>query len=165
MFKIGEVVIYPGYGLCKIISIDEKFIEGKSIQAYVLKLLDGEAEIYVPIDSVKKSGLRAIVAKEDLKEIYKILSQREVKITNGNWNKRYKEYTEKLKRGDAFILASLVKELYELSKRKTLSFGERKVFERAKELLVLELSFCENCSPEEIENKLQEILNSQEEIF
>ncbi|MFN3505083.1 MAG: CarD family transcriptional regulator [Caldimicrobium sp.] len=160
MFKIGEVVVYPGYGLGKIISIDEKFIEGKPIQAYVVKLLDMDTEIYVPINSAKKIGLRAIISKENLKELYKILSQGEVKITNGTWNKRYKEYTEKLKGGDIFVLASLVKELYELSKRKNLSFGERKVFERAKELLVLELSFCENCSPMEIENKLREILNS-----
>lgn len=160
MFKIGDVVVYPGYGIGKIHSIDQKTIEGKNFQAYVFKPLDKDTEIFIPIDSVQKIGLRPIISKDRINDIYVILTKEEVKITNGNWNKRYKEYTDKLKSGDIYVLANLVKELYELSKKKNLSFGEKKIFERAKELLVLELSYCENCSPMEIENKLMELLNS-----
>ncbi|MFN4131688.1 MAG: CarD family transcriptional regulator [Caldimicrobium sp.] len=160
MFRVGDVVVYPGYGLGKILSIDEKNIEGKKFTAYVFKPLERDTEVYIPLDSVSKIGLRPIISKEKVKDIYSILTDKEVKITNGNWNKRYKEYTEKLKSGDIYVLANLVKELYELSKRKNLSFGERKIFEKAKELLVLELSFCENCTPTEVEGKLMELLNS-----
>ncbi len=160
MFKIGDIVVYPGYGLGKIISIDEKVIEGKVYQAYVFKPVEKDTEIFIPMNSVQKIGLRPIISKERLKELYAILAREEIKITDGNWNKRYREYTEKLKSGDIFILASLVRELFELSKRKNLSFGEKKIYEKAKELLVLELAYCENCSPFEIEKKVRELLGS-----
>lgn len=160
MFKAGEIVVYPGCGLGRILSIDEAIIDGKVFQAYVFKPIDRDTEIYIPLQSVKKIGIRPLISKEKLPTIYAILTQEEVKITEGNWNKRFKEYTEKLKSGNIIVLATLVKELHTLSKRKNLSFGEKKIFEKAKELLVLELAYCEDCTPKEMEQKLMELLKN-----
>ncbi|MCS7198871.1 MAG: CarD family transcriptional regulator [Caldimicrobium sp.] len=154
MFKIGDVVVYPGCGLGKILDIKEKVIEGKPIKTYIFKLLDSETHFFIPLDSVQKVGLRPIISSNEAQKVYLILSEKEITLPNGNWNKRYREYTERLKSGDVCILARLLRELYEVSKRKPLSYGEKKIFERAKELLVKELAFCERCSEEEIEKKL-----------
>lgn len=160
MFKIGEVVVYPGCGLGRILAIEEKVIEGRSIKAYIFKLLDSEAEFFIPVESVKRVGLRPIIPKEEAHKVYQILAQKEINLPNGNWNKRYREYTEKLKSGEVSALAGLLRELHEVSKRKPLSYGEKKIYDRAKELLVKELAFCEGCSPEEIEEKLKLLLET-----
>lgn len=154
MFKIGDVVFYPGCGLGKILGIQEQVIEGKAIKTYIFKLLDRETHFFIPLDSVQKIGLRPIISSEEAQKVYLILSEKEITLPNGNWNKRYREYTERLKSGDVCILARLLRELYEVSKRKPLSYGEKKIFEKAKELIVKELAFCERCSEEEIEKKL-----------
>jgi CarD family transcriptional regulator len=159
MFKIGDVVVYPGCGIGRILSIEEKVIEGKTFKTYIFKLLDSETEFFIPLDSIHRIGLRPIISREEVERVYQILAQDEVHLPNGNWNKRYKEYTEKLKSGDIFVLATLLRELSEIAKTKPLSFGEKKIFERAKELLVKELSFCEDCTSEEIEIKVKELLN------
>ncbi|MCS7150403.1 MAG: CarD family transcriptional regulator [Caldimicrobium sp.] len=158
MFKIGDIVVYPGCGLGKILAIDEKVIEGSSIKTYIFKLLDSETQFYIPVDSVQKVGLRPIIEPKEAKKVYSILSEKEVTLPNGNWNKRYREYNERLKSGDICLLARLIRELHEIAKRKPLSYGERKIYERAKELLIKELAFCEGCSEEEIEVKLSLLL-------
>lgn len=160
MFNIGDVVVYPGCGLGKITSIEEKEIAGKSFKVFIFKPFHSETEIFIPLDSIPKIGVRPVISLEEAPKVYACLSKKEVTITNENWNKRYKEYTEKLKTGNIFILAELLRELFEVSKKKPLSFGEKKIFEKAKEHIVLELSICENCSPEEIEKKVMAILNS-----
>ncbi len=158
MFKIGDIAVYPNQGIGKIVGIEEKVIEGKVIQSYILKLLDSEVSLYIPLEAAKKVGLRPILSKEEAERIYQILSEEEIKLSNENWNKRYKEYMEKLKKGDIFVLAQLLRELAEVSKKKLLSFGERKIFERAKEFLVKELALCEGCSEQEMETKIKNLL-------
>lgn len=159
MFKIGDVVVYPGCGLGRILAIEEKIVEGRTFKTYIFKLLDSETEFFIPLDSTHRVGLRPIISPEKVEQVYQILAQNEINLPEGNWNKRYKEYTEKLKSGDIFVLATLLRELSEIAKNKPLSFGEKKIFEKAKELLVRELSFCENCTPEEIETKIMDLLN------
>lgn len=158
MFKIGDVVVYPGCGVGKILAIEEQIIEGRSIKTYIFKPLDNETQFYIPVESAKKIGLRAIIQRSEALKVYDILAKREVNIPNGNWNKRYREYTERLKSGELTVIASLVRELYEISKRKPLSYGERRIFEKARELLITELSICENCSIEEMERKIKTLL-------
>jgi len=160
MFSEGEVVVYPGYGIGQIIGIEERVIENKTLKVYIFKPLQSETKIYIPLNSVSKIGIRPVISKEELPKVYACLTKKEVTISNEPWNKRYREYTEKLKSGNIFVLAELLRELTEVSKRKPLSFGEKKIYEKAKEHLVLELSICENCSPKEIELKIKEILNS-----
>lgn len=160
MFNIGDVVVYPGCGLGKITSIEEKEVEGTSFKVLIFKPFHNKAEIFIPLNSLSKIGIRQVISIEDAPKVYACLSEKKVTINNENWNKRYKEYTEKLKTGNIFILAELLRELFEVSKKKPLSFGEKKIFEKAKEHIILELSICENLSPEEIEKKIMAILNS-----
>jgi len=160
MFNIGEVVVYPGYGLGKIIAIEEKEIEGRSFKFFIFKPFQSETEIHIPQTSLSRIGLRPILSKEEVPRVYESLSKKEITLSQENWNKRFREYTEKLKSGDIFLLAELLRELHEVSKKKPLSFGEKKIFEKAKEHLIIELSFCENCAPAEIERKILAILNS-----
>ncbi len=160
MFNIGDVVVYPGCGIGKIISIEEKEIAGRSFKVFIFKPFHTETEIFIPIDSISKIGLRPVISPEEAPRVYACLSKKEISISNENWNKRYREYTEKLKTGNIYILAELLRELFEVSKTKPLSFGEKKIFEKAKEQIVLELAICENCTPEEIEKKIMATLYS-----
>ena len=160
MFNIGDVIVYPGCGIGKIVSIEEKEIEGKLFKFIIFKPFHNETEIYIPLDSISKIGLRPVILSEEVPKVYACLSKKNVVISCENWNKRYREYTEKLKTGNIFVLAELLRELFEVSKTKPLSFGEKKIFEKAKEHIIFELSICENCAPEEVEKKIMAVLNS-----
>ncbi len=158
MFKIGDWVVYPGCGLGKVIDIETKNIGKNTLKVYIIKLLNKESKFIVPINSVKRIGLRHIISKDKVNQVYEILSQNCPDLPNGNWNKRYKKYTNKLKSGDIFQLAELVRDLICYNKNKSLSFGEKKILKQAKDLLVKELAFSEDCEETQIEEKILKIL-------
>ncbi len=160
MFKENDLVVYPGCGIGKIIRIEEKEIAGTKVLSYVCKLLDRNTEFIIPQHSVNKVKLRPIISKSSVPQVFKILQEPKKVCFNGSWNKRYKEYTERLRSGDIFELASLLRELYEISKKKPLSFGERKLFEQAKNLLIAEISLATGRSEKELDKEIDEILKT-----
>jgi CarD family transcriptional regulator len=111
----------------------------------------------IPTDKVKDVGLRAIIAKKDVPKIYKILKTKEIAVDSQTWNRRYREYMEKIKTGSVYEIAEVLRDLYRLKLDKDLSFGERKMLDTAKSLLVKELSLAQQIREDVIENELKQI--------
>jgi CarD family transcriptional regulator len=149
--------VYPSHGVGVVRGIQEKDIGGKKKYFYVLQLLENGSTILIPTDKVKDVGLRAIIAQKDVSKIYKILKTKEVAVDNQTWNRRYREYMEKIKTGSVYEIAEVLRDLYRLKLEKDLSFGERKMLDTAKSLLVKELSLAQSIREDVVESELREI--------
>lgn len=157
MFKVGEVAVYPGHGVGKIESIEDKEFSGGTRQSfYVMRILDTDMTIMIPVDGERNAGMRCLIADGEVTRVYDILKERNLVHDNAPWNRRYKEYMERIKSGSIFEVATVLRELYSLKVGKELSFGEKKMFEIARNLIKKELSIAlakeEDVIEQEIEN-------------
>jgi len=143
-FKVGDKAVYPGHGVGTVTSIESKEILGKSHSFYTLEIMDSGMKIMVPMDNVKSVGLRPIISEEEANEVIKILKIKNIKIDNQTWNRRYREYMEKIKTGSVYEIAEVLRDLFVLRVDKELSFGERKMLDTARSLLVKELSLAKD---------------------
>ncbi len=158
-FKVGDLAVYPAHGVGKIEGIESREISGADQTFFVIKVLDTEATIMVPVNNATSVGLRKIMKKSMAPKIYKILKDKtEPSIDNQTWNKRYREYTEKIKTGCVMEVAKVLRDLYVLKNDKELSFGERKMLDTAKNLLVKELSIAKKSKEEKIEAELDSLM-------
>ncbi len=156
-FKIGDNAVYPSHGVGVVRGIQEKDIGGKKKYFYVLQLLENGSTILIPTDKVKDVGLRAIIAEKDVSKIYKILKSKDAVSDDQTWNRRYREYMEKIKTGSVYEIAEVLRDLYRLKSDKDLSFGERKMLDTAKSLLIKELSLAQKIKEEQVEEELKQI--------
>ena len=162
MFKVGDLAVYPAHGVGLIEAIEEKEIGGNTLVFYVMRILDNDMKIMIPKNNTDAVGLRSIISPEEVERVYSILEEKDVKFTPQTWNRRYREYMERIKTGSIFDLAAVLRDLYILQMDKPLSFGEKKMLETAKSLLVKELSIARNKKEEEIEQGILEIFGIQE---
>jgi CarD family transcriptional regulator len=139
-FKVGDNAVYPGHGVGKVISIDTKEILGQKKTFYSVQILETGMKIMVPLDNAKSVGLRPIISKEEASKVIDILKQTNVKVDNQTWNRRYRDYMEKIKTGSVYEIASVLRDLFVLKVDKELSFGERKMLDTARGLLMKELT-------------------------
>ncbi len=158
MFNIGDKIVYPMHGAGIIEGIEEKEILGKKRKYYVVRLPLGNMKIMIPIDNTENIGLREVIDEDQLTEVVEILKGSKSKMSQ-NWNRRYRANMDKIKSGDIYEVAEVVRNLVLLDKEKGLSTGERKMLNSAKQILVSELSLVRNLSEEEAENRLQNILS------
>ena len=159
IFKVGDNAVYPSHGVGVVRGVQEKSIGGKKKYFYILQLLENGSTILIPTNKVKDVGLRSIIAKKDVPKIYSILKTREVAVDNQTWNRRYREYMEKIKTGSVYEIAEIMRDLYRLKSDKDLSFGERKMLDTAKSLLIKELSLAQQVKEEAVENEIREIFD------
>ena len=160
MFKVGESTVYPAHGVAVVKRIDERDVAGKKKKFYVLQVVDNQMTIMVPTDNAEQVGLRSIITKTDVTNVYEILKERDVKIDQTTWNRRYREYMEKIKTGSVFEIAEVLRNLFLLRHQKDLSFGERKMLDQAKHLLVKEISLARATNEAIIEEEIQTIFAS-----
>jgi CarD family transcriptional regulator, regulator of rRNA transcription len=159
-FKVGDMAVYPAHGVGEVKSIESREILGSRQTFYVLQILDSGMKIMVPTSNVSAVGLREIIARSEVDDVYSILKERDVKIDNQTWNRRYREYMDKIKTGSVYEIAEVVRDLSILRFEKELSFGERKMLDNAKCLLIKELAICEDRDEDEIEEEITEIFKS-----
>ena len=157
MFDVGEVAVYPGHGVGKIESIEEKEFSGTKQSFYIIRILDTDMTIMIPIDGAKNAGLRCVISSCDVTKVYEILKDKNIAYDNSPWNRRYKEYMERIKSGSIFEVATVLKELYNLRHWKELSFGEKKMFEIARNLITKELSISLGTEELTVEQEIEEI--------
>jgi CarD family transcriptional regulator len=164
MFKIGNMAVYPAHGVVQIQGIEVKEICGRKKDFYILKVIDNDVTVMVPTDNALSVGLRPVINKNHVKKIYAILKSKNKSQSslNGNqsWNKRYREYADKLKSGNVFEIAEVLKEIHLLQGEKELSFGEKRVFEMARSLLVKEISIAKDVEEERVSSEIDELLAS-----
>ncbi len=137
--------------------IEHREISGAKQTFYILRILENGMRIMVPTNNVAAVGLRQVVGKQEVKEVYDILRSREVSVEGQTWNRRYREYMEKIKTGSVFEIAEVLRDLSLLKHDKDLSFGERKMLDTAKTLLVKELAVARSAKEEKIERELEAI--------
>jgi CarD family transcriptional regulator len=159
MFKVGDKVVYPAHGVGQIEGIRSQTISGTQKRFYTLRILDTDMKIMIPTDHIESVVLRKVIDKVMVAKVYKVLLQRKVRLDQQTWNRRYREYTEKIKTGSILEIATVMRDLFILKGDKELSFGERKMLDTARNLLVKELSIARSHSEEKIIEELQHILS------
>lgn len=158
-FKIGDKAVYPAHGVGEVMGIEHREIMGLSQDVYVLKILDNGMKIMIPTDKVDSVGLREVIPRKKVKDVYKVLKEKGVAIKSQTWNRRYREYMEKIKTGSIFDIAAVLRDLYLLKFDKDLSFGERKMLDTARNLLIKEISIAKNVKEKVVEKELEKIFN------
>ncbi|MDH5672873.1 MAG: CarD family transcriptional regulator [Myxococcales bacterium] len=159
-FKVGDKAVYPAQGVAEVISIDEKDIAGQRQQFYVLKILDTERKIMVPVTNAKNVGLRPPVSEAQIREIFAILKIRDIAFDNQTWNRRYRGFMDKIKTGSVFDVAEVMRDLYRLKMEKSLSFGERRMLETARDLIVKEIAVTREHSEDTVQAEIEEIFEA-----
>ncbi|MFP3869392.1 MAG: CarD family transcriptional regulator [Syntrophobacteria bacterium] len=157
MFKVGDLAVYPAHGVGLIESIEAKVVSGTRREFYIMRILDKDMIIMIPRDNVNNVGLRQVIAAEEVPRIFDILREREVVPENQTWNRRYREYMEKIKTGSLFELAEVLRDLFILRGDKELSFGERKMLDTARSLLVKEISIARDVEESQVEKDIHGI--------
>jgi CarD family transcriptional regulator len=158
-FRVGDKAVYPAHGVAEVTGIETKEISGTKHTFYILRILENGMRIMVPTKNAASVGLRAIVGKSEVKEVYGILKSRDVAVEGQTWNRRYREYMEKIKTGSVFEVAEVLRDLSLLKHGKDLSFGERKMLDTARSLLVKELAVAKSAKEEKVARELEEIFS------
>lgn len=159
-FKIGDIAVYPAHGVAVVEGIENKEISGSRQTFYILRLLDNDMTIMVPHDNVEGVGLRGVIPKKEVGEVYKILKQKRGNRGSQTWNRRHRQYMEKIKTGSVYEIAEVLRDLYLLKLDKELSFGERKVLDTARNLLIKELSIAKRTNEVQIEKEIERIFHA-----
>jgi CarD family transcriptional regulator len=140
-FRVGDLAVYPAHGVGQIQAIENRVVNGEQHNFYILRVLENGMVIMIPINNVESVGLRCLIDAKEVPKVYAIMkTKREVLGDNQTWNRRYREYMEKIKTGSLFDVAEVFRDLFRLKLTKDLSFGERKLYDTAQILLVKELS-------------------------
>ena len=161
MFKVDDVIVYPAHGVAEIESIEERDISGTKLSFMIMKVLDTQMTVMVPLTNINNVGIRPLIGKGEIDKVYNILKQKDVHIDNQTWNRRYREYMEKIKSGNAMEIAEVLRDLNILKKGKELSFGERKMYDTAKTLLVNEIFISRKLDKAAVEKKITEALANE----
>ncbi len=162
-FKVGDNAVHLSHGVGVVKGIEERVFSGGMKQfVYILEIHDNGApkKVFVPIEN-SAQRLRPIIKQKEVEEVYKILRKKEPSaIDHQTWNRRYREYMEKIHTGQVQEIAEVLRALFLLKHDKDLSFGERKLLDQAKTLLVKELSLAQNIGEDQVERELEAIFGT-----
>lgn len=162
-FKVGDKVVYPNHGVTVVEQIGETSIGGLKNTFYHLRLLSNDSKLMVPIHNTDRIGLRRLYAKKEIKNLFSLLEKKENRASR-DWKDRYRENLEKMKTGRLEDVADVLKNLTQISRRKSLSFREKKMYERAKHLLVSEVAIVKGINEPEAETQIQKSLDKALEV-
>lgn len=164
MFNVGDMAVYPAHGVGVIEAIETKNISGTEHVFYIMRLLENDMKIMIPRKNAAQVGLRNLISKEDIERVYAILNEKNIEFTTQTWNRRYREYMEKIKTGSIFELAVVLRDLYLIQSIKSLSFGEKKMFETSRNLLIKELALAQQLTEQDIMAQLQSIFTDTQSL-
>ena len=158
MFSVGDKIVYPMHGAGTIDSIEEKDILGEKQSYYILKM-PSDVKVMIPTAKAEEVGVRNIIDKQSAEKVFKTLGQDETEMDK-NWNKRYRNNMDKMKSGDIYEVADVVRNLSFKQKEKGLSTGEKKMLNNAKQILVSELVLAEHANKDEVEEQIENKINT-----
>ena len=163
MYNVGDKVVYPMHGAGVIDSIEEKEILGEKQSYYILKM-PGEVKVMVPISTAEQHGIRNVIDKGEAEKVMNVLEQDETEMEK-NWNKRYRDNMDKMKSGNIYEIADVVRNLSFKQKEKGLSTGEKKMLHNAKQILVSERVLAEHANQDEVEELVDNKINTSFAMF
>jgi CarD family transcriptional regulator len=152
MFNLGDHVVCPGHGVGQICSVDTKELNGEQKSFYIIKVVSNGMKVMIPVDS--KDGVRALIPSTDINGVFELLQDQNVKVDMSTWNRRHREYTLKVKTGSLLEIADVLRQLLLLKMTKKLSFGERKMLDQCKELIVKEISLSSGAPEGSVSEKI-----------
>jgi CarD family transcriptional regulator, regulator of rRNA transcription len=157
-FRIGDKVVYPHHGAAVIQGVQERELNGDRRTYWVIKLSYGDLTLMVPQDGTEEVGLRNVVQKDELDQVYQILKSKKQAPAPSNWSRRFKNHVEKLRSGDIYQVAEVVRNLALRDQQKGLSAGEKRMLAKARQILVSELTFAAGVKEDRAEEMLDELL-------
>lgn len=159
-FNASDMAVHPSHGVGEVMAIEKRDLGGRETSFYVLKIIDTGLKVMIPTDAVARVGLRPVMKKREAQKILDILRSPEVAVDLQPWNRRFRAYTEMLKSGLPTEIAKVLRDMYRLKFDKDLSFGERRLLDQARSLLVQELALAKKVNRESIEGEIQQILSA-----
>src|SRR5579875_2292911 len=156
-FDVGDKVVYPHHGAAIVERREVREAFGEKKEYLVLRLAYGDLTLMVPSDNTEEVGLREVINDEEVEEVFAVLRKKDVRMPT-NWSRRYKNHVEKLKSGDIYQVAEVVRNLSNRDKDKGLSAGEKRMLSRARQILVSELTFALGVDEETAEQRLNDAL-------
>ena len=161
-FAVGDKVVYPHHGAAIIEGKEKRVFEEKKTDYFVLRITYGDLKVSIPVDKAEEIGLRDVINDEEVEEVFAVLRKKEARMPT-NWSRRFKNHVEKLKSGDIYQVAEVVRNLSLREADKGLSAGEKRMLARARQILVSELTFALNVDEETAELRLDDVLTGKDE--
>jgi CarD family transcriptional regulator len=161
LFDIGDKVVYPMHGAGVIEGIEEKEILGQKKKYYIMRMPIGDMKVMIPMEKVEDIGLRQVVQNDAVHQVMDILGEQEVD-NSINWNQRYRANMDKIKSGDIYEVAGVVRSLMIRDRSKGLSTGERKMLEQAKQILISELALVKNMESQDVFSMLDDLVKEKD---
>jgi len=158
-FDVGDKVVYPHHGAAVIEKREKIEAFGEKKEYLILRLAYGDLTLKVPADNTDEVGLREVINDEEVEEVFAVLRKKEARMPT-NWSRRFKNHVEKLKSGDIYQVAEVVRNLSLREKDKGLSAGEKRMLAKARQILVSELALAERVAEDKAEVLLDEVLAS-----
>ncbi|MBN1652993.1 MAG: CarD family transcriptional regulator [Deltaproteobacteria bacterium] len=159
-FKIGDKAVYPGHGVAQISGLEWREISGTRREFYILKIVNSDMKVLVPVESLSNSGLRNTIDVEDAPEVFEVLKDPNIAVTEEPWNRRSRVYLNMLASNSLCEIAKVLRDLHRITDSKKLSRCQSRLYNQARNLLVTELSLVYGCEPSLIEQKLQDALDT-----
>ncbi len=159
MFKIGDMAVYPTQGVGVIENIEVREYSGHSQNFYILRIVDSDMKIMIPVTNVANVGMRRLIDQQRITSIFDALAEPYSGGKIASWSRRQREYNDKLKTGDLLEVAQVLRDLYQIGTGKELSYGEKKVLEQARKLLVTEVALAEGAKEAQVVQRLENIFH------
>ena len=159
-FKVGDKAVYPRQGVGEVIRLVELDIAGRREMFYELRILDTNRTVKIPVNNAAAVGLRQLVGEGEIKEIFDILKERTIAFDNQTWNRRYRGFMDKIKTGSIYDVAEVLRDLYRLKASKQLSFGERRMLDTARSLIVKEIAIAREQTEQMVRDEIEAIFFS-----
>ena len=153
-FCVGKKVVYPAHGVALIEAIEEKVVSGCRQCFYILRILGNDTTIMIPTHNAGLVGLREVIGRSEIPRVMAILKRKDVEICS-NWNRRFKDNWERIKSGSVYEMALVLRKLVVLQKERNLSFGEKKMLENVRQLVVSEIAHAAGIDPREADGMVE----------
>lgn len=160
VFNKGDMAVYPAHGVGEIQSIEKRVVGDSEQSFYIMRIIDSSMVVMIPTKNSENVGLREIISPTEADRVFDILKDRDVKIAAQPWNQRYRQYMEKIKTGSVFKIAGVLRDLYLLKEDKDLSFGERKMLDTAKNLLMKEIALANKVQEDQVAKDIDRIFQN-----
>ncbi len=158
MFRKGDTVVHPEHGAAIIEELRDREFLGEKRKYLVLRVAYGDLTLMIPVDSTEEVGLRQVVSKSEVKKVLAVLREDE-SVMAANWSRRFKNNMEKLHSGDPYQVAEVLRNLAIREREKGLSAGEKRMIQKARQILISELSYATGKSEEDAETMIDDVLD------
>jgi CarD family transcriptional regulator len=158
LFNVGDKVVYPHHGAGVVEKVEERDVEGERKRYFILSMCRGDLKITVPEESTENVGLRGIIGKGEVKSVFEVLHQGQSQMPT-NWNHRYKKNRDKIRSGNVYQVAEVVRNLSIREREKGLSTGEKRMLNQARQILLSEIIYVLNIDDKKAAKMLDDVFS------